>query len=193
MNISIVIIVLVVQIVKCQQYNPNSYSLGPNLVQNFNFELPYLSPYSSILAAMPGWTCSPSCNIQNTTKVCDVNAKPCSINWKQGLDLCSNSNFDNVSQVISISTAGKYLLDFDWLLPISLNATGSGFRVSINGTAVVNITVTADQSANWTYHEKQAVLELPIGDNTLSMMQFGTIMNSGFSIANVRLQQIYLK
>ena len=116
----------VLQLLRGQLIDPRTYSLDSNLIQNSNFEQPYLiTYYAHFLSTIPGWTCNPQCDIQNTTQFCINQAKPCSLNWIQALDLSSNLNFDIISQVISISTAGKYLLSFDWLLPLgNTNATG---------------------------------------------------------------------
>ena len=49
----------VLQLLQCQLVDPSIYSLGSNLIQNSNFEQPYLVSYYNYFTTMPGWTCNP--------------------------------------------------------------------------------------------------------------------------------------
>ena len=66
----IILMLAVLQMFQCQLIDPSTYSLGSNLIQNSNFELPYLVSFYVYFTTIPGWTCSPQCDILNTTQVC---------------------------------------------------------------------------------------------------------------------------
>ena len=184
-----IVLVLGVQLLQCQLYDPSKYTLGSNLVQNFNFELPPVSIYVTISGSIPSWACSPACEIQNTTNICAYYSLPCVINWQQNVDLNSNGFHDTISQVIEISTAGKYLVHVEWMRPL-WNGLGQQFGVSINGTIIGTAKVTADQ-LNFHYHIKEVVAELPEGNSTLSLQQIGApIGNNGILVSNVKMQKL---
>ena len=98
---------------------------------------------AAMSGSIPSWTCSPFCEIQNTTYACAYHSVSCVVNWQQHVDLNSNSIYDTISQVIEISAAGKYLVHIEWMRPYA-NPLGQQFGVSINGTVIGTVTVTAD-------------------------------------------------
>ena len=108
--LKIVVLVLGIQLLLCQVYDQSKYSLGNNLVQNYNFELPAVSVFVTFYGSIPSWTCNTKCEVQNTTQMCINKLKQCVFNWSQSLDLNSNNFHDVISQVIEISVAGKYLV-----------------------------------------------------------------------------------
>ena len=110
-----IVLVLGVRLLECQLYDPSKYSLGNNLVQNFNFKLPAVSIWAIFSGSIPSWTCSPNCEVQNSTFFCIARSAPCPPDWEQNIDLNSNGIHSIISQVIEISVAGKYLVHFEWL------------------------------------------------------------------------------
>ena len=136
-----IVLVLAVQQLQCQLYDPSKYSLGSNLVQNFNFELPAVSNWITAIGSIPSGTCSPKCDIVNLAYYCATQSLTCVINWQQNVDLNSNGFHDTISQVIEISVAGKYLVHVEWMRPIYY-PIGQQFGVSINGTIIGTVTVT---------------------------------------------------
>ena len=138
-----IVLLLGVQLLQCQLYDPSKYSLGNNLVQNFNFQLPAVSDWMVYNGSIPSWTCAPDCEIQNITNVCLSYSYICAVNWQQNVDLNSNGFHDTISQVIEISVAGKYLVHVEWMRPLS-NPIGQQFGVSINGTIIGTVIVTVD-------------------------------------------------
>ena len=178
-----IVLVLAVQLLQCQLYDPSKYSLGNNLVQNFNFGLPAVSTWLQVSGSIPSWTCNNRCDIVNLVNIC----ASCVVNSQQSLDLNSNGNHDTISQVIEISVAGKYFVHVEWLRPL-FNHIGQQFGVSINGTIIATAIITADY-VNLHYRIKEVLTELPAGNLTLSLQQIGApIGNNGILVSNVKVQ-----
>ena len=137
------VLILVVQLLHCQLYDPSKYSLGSNLVQNFDFGLPVVTNVTTKSGSIPSWTCSPKCEMKNATYYCIKFSLSCVVNWQQHLDLSTGNIFNTISQVIEISVPGKYLVHVEWMRPID-NPLGQQLGVNINGTLIGTIIVTAD-------------------------------------------------
>ena len=139
-----IVLVLGVRLLECQLYDPSKYSLGNNLVQNFDFKLPALSTSTVFNGGIPSWTCSPNCELQNSAFMCTVLSRPCPPNWEQNIDLHSNDIFYSIiSQVIEISVAGKYFVHLEWLRPTISSPLGEQAEVRINGTVITTVTVNS--------------------------------------------------
>ena len=91
--------------------------------------------------------------------------------------------------MIEISVAGKYLVHIEWMRPYH-NPLGQQFGVSINGTVVETVKVTADE-LNFYSHIREVIAELPVGNSTLSLQQIGApIATGGILVNNVKLQEL---
>ena len=137
-----IVLVLGVRLLECQLYDPTQYSLGNNLVQNFNFKLPAVSTWEIFNGIIPSWTCSPNCEVQNTTFIYTAHSRSSSPDWQQNIDLNSDQTFFTISQVIEISVVGKYLIHFEWIRP-TVFSLGEQAEVRINGTVIATVTVNS--------------------------------------------------
>ena len=182
---------IVLQITQCQLYDPSKYSLSPNLVQNSGFDQPYLPDgFTKIYGSIPFWTCDTKCEIHVTANRCAYNGVTCEYNWRQCIDFNSNRTFDNVSQIISLETEGKYLVQVEWMRPFR-NQPGQQLAVSINNT-IVGI-ITADTTLYPTFKSKVAefIVELPKGNITFSLQQIGLmVLGNGIMASNIKLQRL---
>ena len=180
-----IVFILAVQRLQCQLYDPSKYSLGNNLVQNFDFGLPAVSTWIQAIGSIPSWTCNNRCDIVNLANIC----ASCVINSQQGLDLNSNGNHDTVSQIIEILVPGNYLVHVEWVRPL-FNELGQQFGISINGTIIGTAIVTAEY-VNLHYRIMEVLAELPVGNLTLSLQQIGApIGNNGILVSNVKMQKL---
>ena len=57
-------------------YDPTQFYLGDNLIVNSLFSTPVVGTYITT-TSMSGWTCTPRCEIGNTTYECTIFAYPC--------------------------------------------------------------------------------------------------------------------
>ena len=63
-------------LVNSMVYDPTQFYLGDNLIVNSLFDNPLVSDFL-MTTSMIGWTCTPQCEINNSTYLCTVRGFPC--------------------------------------------------------------------------------------------------------------------
>lgn len=96
-------------------YNTSEYSLGPNLINNSIFRDSSLPTATSSNAfyfiTMSSWGCAFTCELVSPYKACIEKSVACDIDPSiMGVDLDSIFFFDNISQVINVTTEGQYIV-----------------------------------------------------------------------------------
>ena len=106
----------------------------------------------------------------NIAALCSSLSLGCSNHYTQGIDLDAQNVFETVSQTLSISTAGQYLLSIEWMAPAS-NPVGKSFEIKTDGSSLANVTCTTNLYTN---QKSQFILSLNSGQMALSMKMWGT-------------------
>jgi hypothetical protein len=147
-------------------YDNTSFTLGSNLIVNPEFVLPDLMGASyQAYTNVPGWTCVPSCQLVNVTRMCQNFIRPCETNYSKAVDLDSMLRFDELRHTVSITNQSIYLLTVIWLAPIN-NPIGKQFHITVNNTRLQNITCDASNS-DYKFQKVEMLLDLGVGDTEL--------------------------
>ena len=132
-----IVLMLFTEMIFSQLYDPNSFSLGSNIVVNSMFESPIV-PQANIWnfygGGISGWSCTSGCELINITNYCNSFSLSCNVYGSQGIEL---DCFNAISQTISISITGTYLLHLEWLQSFNI-AIGRIFGIDINSTNIAN-------------------------------------------------------
>ena len=125
-------------------YDPNKYTIGNNLISNFDFSKPLLA--SNVASTfynlnMPNWNCTYKCQHIHVLRRCQVWNTVCNTSYFQAIEIDATFNLDSYTQIITLIETGLYQLQIGWFpafyLPLNKN-----MLVKVNSTLIGKVYVT---------------------------------------------------
>jgi len=110
--------------------------------------------------------------------ICNWYGNGCGLNYTRGLNLDS-SGFNNVSQLISITTPNQYLITLKWV-PAFFSSEPKRFKVEINQTAIIDLYFTSTWGQS--VYTNQALVNLTAGNWLLNMRMYNCVSDSSGAV-----------